>query len=72
MAEARVVCVGVWVCGCVQNILAECQHPFVLELLTTYTDREQIYMLMELVQVRARGRSLLLPRDSSCALTHKA
>jgi peptide subunit release factor 1 (eRF1) len=33
-----------------QNILADCQHPFVLELLTTYTDHDQIYMLMDLVQ----------------------
>merc|ERR1711868_228515 len=33
-----------------KNILFECAHPFVLELMQTYTDSNQLYMLMELVQ----------------------
>ncbi len=34
-----------------QNILASCSHPFILELLGTLKDQDQVYMLMELVQV---------------------
>jgi cGMP-dependent protein kinase len=33
-----------------KNILAECRHPFVLELVQTYSSPNQLFMLMELVQ----------------------
>ncbi|OQR94754.1 cGMP-dependent protein kinase [Achlya hypogyna] len=33
-----------------KRIIAECDHPFVLRLIETYTDRDQLYMLLELVQ----------------------
>lgn len=35
-----------------QNILASCSHPFILQLLGTLKDKDQVYMLMELVQAR--------------------
>lgn len=50
-----------------KNILASCKHPFILELLGTLKDDDQIYMLMELVQggelwVYIYDRLDLLPR----------
>jgi serine/threonine protein kinase len=33
-----------------KNICAACRHPFILQLVQTYTDRDCLYMLMELVQ----------------------
>ncbi|OQR96142.1 cGMP-dependent protein kinase [Achlya hypogyna] len=33
-----------------KNIINECDHPFVLKLVETFTDADQIYMLLELVQ----------------------
>jgi serine/threonine protein kinase/CRP-like cAMP-binding protein len=33
-----------------KNLLYACAHTFVLQLLSTYSDHDQIYMLMELVQ----------------------
>lgn len=50
-----------------KTILASCKHPFILELLGTIKDEDQIYMLMELVQggelwVYIYDRFDLLPR----------
>ena len=33
-----------------KTIIAECNHPFILKLISTYVDKTQIYMLLELVQ----------------------
>eukprot|EP00614_Pseudopedinella_elastica_P011081 CAMPEP_0172595798 /NCGR_PEP_ID=MMETSP1068-20121228/15442_1 /TAXON_ID=35684 /ORGANISM="Pseudopedinella elastica, Strain CCMP716" /LENGTH=644 /DNA_ID=CAMNT_0013394505 /DNA_START=15 /DNA_END=1946 /DNA_ORIENTATION=+ len=33
-----------------KNILAECQHPFVLEQICTYQTRDELFILMEIVQ----------------------
>jgi cGMP-dependent protein kinase len=33
-----------------KNLLMQCAHPMVLGLVATYQDRDQIYMLMEIVQ----------------------
>jgi serine/threonine protein kinase len=33
-----------------KNMMLESDHPFILQLLNTYKDRDQLYMLLELVQ----------------------
>ncbi len=33
-----------------KNIMAECKHPFLLQLFRTFQDENRIYMLLELVQ----------------------
>ena len=33
-----------------KSIIGECDHPFVLKLYETFTDADQIYMLLELAQ----------------------
>ena len=33
-----------------KNVLEECDHPFILQLFTTFQDRDNLYMLLEFVQ----------------------
>ena len=37
-----------------KDILLRVDHPFIIRLFDTYRDRDRLYMLLELVQVRAR------------------
>jgi serine/threonine protein kinase len=38
-----------------RDILWRVDHPFIIKLYDTYKDRDRLYMLLELVQVRARA-----------------
>lgn len=48
-----------------KNIMAQLRHPFIINLVTTYADKQRVYMLLELVQ-GGELFSLLHRSNSDC------
>ncbi len=41
-----------------RDLMMKIDHPFILKLYDTYKDRDRLYMLLELVQVRGGGAAV--------------